>query len=297
MLIKLSLLHGRNRASAAVSKNLADAGVQSFGNDEEDKDPATQIHLLISKLDNDEGGSSSQPPAPLVTGLPALPKTLIARVLANEYVDFAELPPAKGKGRLMPQSLEGQIIVVQAVELMQTRKIIPDLATWIQCFSIYTATLLSKYPARMPELMAYQTIIAKASQRYRWVVYDQNFWQEAAGNPHQSWARVEPSIYAQCFTGQAISAENWCTRCQCLDHTTSSCPYRPRKKQWTGVGGSSSTSTQGRQEQQICIKYKFNGDCKFGKECRYLHVCSACKEPHPISRCSAGRKGSSAGNQ
>ena len=27
--------------------------------------------------------------------------------------------------------------MVQAAELMQVRKIIPDLATWIQCFSIY----------------------------------------------------------------------------------------------------------------------------------------------------------------
>ena len=177
---------------------------------------------------------------------------------------------------------------------MQARKIIPGLATWVQCFSIYVATLSAKYPARMPELMAYQTIIAKASQRYRWanwVVYDQNFRQEAAGNPHQSWPRVDPSIYAQCFTGQAISAENWCTRCQCLDHTTASCPYRSRKKQWNSAGGGNNTSTQGRQEQQFCIKYnKFKGDCKFGKECRYLHVCSACKEPHPISRCNAGRE-------
>ena len=28
-----------------------------------------------------------------------------------------------------------QIIVVQAAELMQARKIIPDLATWTQCFA------------------------------------------------------------------------------------------------------------------------------------------------------------------
>ena len=54
------------------------------------------------------------------------------------------------------------------------------------------------------------------------MVYDQNFRQEAAGNPHQSWARDKPSIYVQCFTGQAVSTENWCSRCQCLDHTTSS---------------------------------------------------------------------------
>ena len=135
----------------------------------------------MSKLERSEGCSNSQSPAPLVTigtGLPALPKKLMARVLANEYVDFTELLPAKGEGRPTPQSLKGQVIVVQEAELLQARKIIRDLDTWTQCFSTYTAVLCAKYPARLPELMAYQTIIAKASQRYQWpswVVYDQNF--------------------------------------------------------------------------------------------------------------------------
>ena len=85
------------------AEDLLDAGVQSF--DSEDgkgiEDPDGQIDSLLSKLDNDEGGSSSHPPMPLVTvgtGLPALSKKLIARVLANEYIDFGEIPPAKGKG-------------------------------------------------------------------------------------------------------------------------------------------------------------------------------------------------------
>ena len=50
---------------------------------------------------------------------------------------------------------------------------------------------------RIPELMAYKMIITKASEHYRWsgrVVYDQKFWQETAGNPHQTYARVDPSI-------------------------------------------------------------------------------------------------------
>ena len=142
-------------------------------------------------LESSEGSSSSQPPALLVigSGLPVHTKKLIARMLANKYIDFSELPPAKGKGRPMPQSLKGQVIMVQAAELLQARKIIPNLATWLQCCSIYTATLCAKYHTRLPELMAYWTIIAKASQQYRWpswVVYDQNFQHEAAGNPHQS---------------------------------------------------------------------------------------------------------------
>lgn len=180
-------------------------------------------------------------------------------------------------------------MVVQATELMQACKIIPDLATWLQCYSLYVATLASKFPATVLELMAYQTIIAKASQRYRrlsWVIYDYNFRQEAAGNPEQSWARVDPSIYTQCFTDQAISAENWCTRCQCIDHTMSSCPYRPRN---SGAARAEPVLwlVPGKQDQ-VCIKYNnFNRDCKFGKECRFLHVCSSCRQPHPVSCCKA----------
>ena len=96
--------------------SLRDAGVLSFGGEDkgkdkgkdQHKDPAAQIEALMSKLEGNEGNSSPQPPAPLVTigtGLPALPKKLIARVLANEYIDFSELPPAKGKGRPIYASL------------------------------------------------------------------------------------------------------------------------------------------------------------------------------------------------
>jgi hypothetical protein len=136
---------GTERDSPSA-KYLLDAGVQSIGSEDgkEKEDQVGQIGSLLRKLDNNEGGSSPTPLATVGTGLPALPKKLIARVLAN---DLAELHPAKGKGTPMPQLLEGQTIVVQAAALMQTRKIIPDLATWIQCFAIYAATLCSKQPA------------------------------------------------------------------------------------------------------------------------------------------------------
>ena len=109
---------------------------------------------------------------------------------------------------------------------------------------------------RVPEIMAYQTIILKASQKYRrpsWVVYDQKFCQDAAGNLSQSWAKVEPSLYAQCFTGQAVSAENWCSRCHSLEHASINCPFHPRKHTWDAAVGQG----QGQGAQQACMK--FNG--------------------------------------
>ena len=141
-------------------------------------------------------------------GLPALPRRLVEKIRANEYVDFTELPPAKGKNQPPPQAGEGQIVVLQAADLAPTRRTIPDLATWLQCFCVYVAVIAERQPERVPELMAYQAIIAKCSIKYRWpswVVYDSSFRQEVAGTTRQSWARVDPSIYSMCFFGQNIT--------------------------------------------------------------------------------------------
>ena len=295
---------------------LESAGVQAFASTEGNPMAETAgsqgvdaAGLIGQTLEVEQGMQPALQLIPAGTGLPALPKKVVAKMLANEYIDFAELPPARGKSRSMPQSLEGQVIVVQAADLLQTKRVIPDLATWAQCFAIYVAVVGARFPKHIPELMAYQAIICRASLKhipelmayqaiicraslkYRWpswVVYDQNFRQEAAGNPAQSWAKVDPSTYAQCFTGQALSSENWCQKCQCLDHTTAHCPYRQRKRPWNpGTGaGEGHVPARPKHEQQVCIKYnKFNGDCKFGRECRFLHVCSTCREPHPVSRC------------
>ena len=232
-------------------------------------------------------GEPQQALVNLGPGLPALPRRLVEKIRANEYVDFAELPPAKGKNRPPPQAGEGQILVLQAADLAPTRRTIPDLATWLQCFCVYVAVIAERQPERVPELMAYQAIIAKCSIKYRWpswVVYDSSFRQEVAGTTGQSWARVDPSIYSMCFFGQNITGEGWCQTCQTLDHTSQTCPTRPSKRTWETAMG-----TGGQQRQagaEVCGKFnKFAGDCKFGHNCRFRHVCSACGDPHPVSSC------------
>jgi len=60
-----------------------------------------------------------------------LPKKLVLRMQAREYIDFTELPPAKGKARPVPQAAEGQVVVVQAADLMQARKITPHFRNMV----------------------------------------------------------------------------------------------------------------------------------------------------------------------
>ena len=108
---------------------------------------------------------------------------------------------------------------------------------------IYVTVLAQKQPARIPELMAYAATIAtarKSTSSQRGSFYDQNFRQEASCNPSQSWAKIDPSIYSQCFLGMAKSAEGWCHTCQSLDHTSDNCPAgssasTTRKRPWQTV--------------------------------------------------------------
>ena len=248
----------------------------------------------LNRSIEDEAEKAATAMVPAGTGLAALPKKLVDKMVAGEYVDFAELPPAKGKARAVPQALEGQVLVVQAADLMQSRKIIPDLATWVQCYALYVAAIAPHKPERVPELMAYQGAIAKASLKYKWpswIVYDQNFRQEVANNPSQSWARVDPSMYAQCFTGQAISPDNWCARCQCLDHTSAQCPFKPQKRPWSTAFAASASPRA--QNPGICTRYnKFGGDCRYGKDCKFDHNCSNCGEAgHWQGKCNGGKGG------
>ena len=115
---------------------------------------------------------------------------------------------------------------MQAEDLLQLKRHIPDLVMWVQCFSIYAAVLLNRQSSRATNLMAYAFTIAKASKKYKWpawVVYDQTLHQKAANIPSQPSAKIDPSIYFPHFLGMAKSAEGSCQTCQSLDHTSDHC--------------------------------------------------------------------------
>ena len=54
-------------------------------------------------------------------------------------------------------------MVIQAADLMEHRKRIPDFATWVQCFNIYAVVIIAKEPERAKNLLAYMSLIAKCS--------------------------------------------------------------------------------------------------------------------------------------
>jgi hypothetical protein len=129
-------------------------GVQEFGKATAGQD---SISALLSQVAN-AGKSAKGSTAAVVTtglGLPALPKKLVDRILADQYVDFADFPPAKGRTRPMPAAEESHIIVIRAEDINGARKLIPDLPTWVQCFNVYLAVILEREPSWTKSLLAY----------------------------------------------------------------------------------------------------------------------------------------------
>ena len=82
--------------------------------------------LGAAGLANEEQQGDNARIVPLDAGLEALHKKVVERIIAYDYIDLNELPLPRG---LSPKQQEGQIIVVQAEGLLQSKKLIPDFPT------------------------------------------------------------------------------------------------------------------------------------------------------------------------
>ena len=145
-----------------VSSVLAHAGATSESDVGEDP-PASNQGSVVTSLQPQKGGGllvSSQPILPTVRNYD-IPETTSEFHAINikqaslssfrtpkhttegdwqdqegEYIDFNELPQARGLSKSLPPHLEGQLVIVQADDLAVSRKLIPNFETWSQCFVI-----------------------------------------------------------------------------------------------------------------------------------------------------------------
>ena len=180
-------------------------------NTTESTQTANLTHLLSDLTEAYKASSNSlaSPAAQFASGqgFPPIPKKLADRILAGEFVDLADLPPAKGKVRPL-STPEGSVLLVHAHDFMHQKRLIPDLATWVQSLSLYTAVMCSKSPERLTDVLGYMCQITRASQRFKiMALMGHIFRQEAADRDIKIWSQMDPSLFAQCFTGQAKGTE------------------------------------------------------------------------------------------
>ena len=65
---------------------------------------------------------------PLGTGVPAIPKKTFEKILTGEYINFAELPLAKGKSGPIPATLLEDQVVVMHIKISSSQIFPPGLS-------------------------------------------------------------------------------------------------------------------------------------------------------------------------
>ena len=214
-------------------------------------------------------------------GLPPIPAKLVSKIEAGEFVDMAELLPDRfGIAKSRPGDESAQ-------PSKHKQRTVTTILKWIQCFSIYLAVIAKKQPQRIPDLLAYQTLIIESQLEYQgdaWMGYDRRFRQRAAANPHTSWSTIDTTLWNLAFAGKARAA--CCNHCFSLSHASNQCEWAPD----IIPNDSNYRQPPNLKYQPICKAW--NTDTRPGcsyANCAYKHICWYCSnDPRVLDKAHKG---------
>lgn len=164
----------------------------------------------------------------------SVPKKVVDKILALEFVDMVDLLPEQWQGE---ENQEGGCC---SLKKPPRKKPITDILLWLECFSTLVAVLSTAYPEKTAHFMAYQQTIIQANKNFTgeaWATYDLCYRRRAANLRSLDWGVVDQDLYSKSFTGRARSVVR-CKFCLSDAHVSDECvdapvPGEPRK------GGSS----------------------------------------------------------
>ena len=104
----------------------------------------------------------------------------------------------------------------------------PDLLSWIQCFSAYAGIVERQHPEKTRELFAYMAMVVREARRGGggWREYGAMFRQLAATTATCDWSKLSTSIYAVSFLAQS-SRGRMCSYCLEPDDVAEVCALAP----------------------------------------------------------------------
>ena len=149
----------------------------------------------------------------------SIPLKVVKRILDLEFVEMAEI------------TLDDDTLQTPGRPPAPARLPITDISQWVERYSLMTAVLTTRFPAKAPELLAYQATIVRAERNYegkRWVSYDRQFRREALARKDLNWSVSNARLYNEAFTGRARAIAR-CSYCLQDDHTATYCPKNPHR--------------------------------------------------------------------
>ena len=202
-----------------------------------------------------------------------LTKATSTAITNGEYVDFATLLPMTS---LLTDTIHSHLnlkVGDQGLTIplpsSSKRPKITSIDRWLDAFAIYFAVIVSVYPSRAADLIAYQQLIRDAARKFpgmAWYVYDVEFRRRASHNLSAKWGERDFQLYLDTFTGLPKSG---CRSCGSTDHLSDTCPLSPRR------------SRDALTQSDLCYNFNKGRPCA-RTPCPYQHRCNqpGCSAAH-----------------
>ena len=213
-------------------------------------------------------------------GLGSIPKRIHDQMLKWEYVNLADFLPRTSLDRVPAESETEKLVVLPGFEVSQTRKKpVSNIILWVQCFARYTAAMAKHFPECTPGFMSHMLTVMKAFREVEdpaWWLYDEAYREKMASTGTRAWPGMDVALYQEL------------------------CGSRPRRRVLepasdlkTPVRFAGMKRPSGGQKLLVCWQFN-DGDCSYGKSCKFPHLCEVCRGNHPKFRCTTPSGGPTA---
>jgi len=211
-------------------------------------------------------------PFVLSEALPVVPPKLVRRIRRGEFVDMAELLKDNMEAERRRAALGGEGSTSHGMERVGRREV-PDLLSWLHCYSLFAAVVCESHPEKVREMWAYQaTMIAEARRcgGRGWLIYDSAFRQQITSLGMADFGRINQSLDHGSEDCALNLGKNTSTR-----QATEPSDRRPRWEPRRNKGGG----------KRPCFAWN-EGRCSL-PYCRFDHVCVKCYGNHRRDTCRA----------
>ena len=201
-----------------------------------------------------------------------MPKKLAETIWRGEFRELSELLLS----RLGAPELTLQDLVSNKDKPKELKKI--TIQQWVVCFNAYVSVVAIRHPGCIQDLLAYMSIITKASLDYAgtpWLSYNAHFQRITAAAKLPGWSQVEVLLWTLYFTSAKLSS--WGLEGLAVVPTPQE--EDSQKKGVTTTRGAGSTQHSKYSSYTppfpICKNWNIKNCTEFS--CRFRHICMECR--------------------
>lgn len=161
---------------------------------------------------------------------------------------------------------------------------IKNIHVWSSAFMIYASLMLEKFPNKGLEFFKYMhTVRMAASRGYSlgWVNYDEQYRLRKAASPSSSWGVVDMELWMLCVSTPPSGNIGFGN----VDRQFRNSTPIANTSHNVNLGSALNFQRRGDTNNSVCRLFNRGLQCKFGKNCKYLHKCAKCNGNHPIANC------------